>query len=660
MTRTAALGNLVQAALFGVGAWWLGQRWSWPMAIAITCAGLQLGAAVAILRGKPGLARWASLITLVGVGVIAGLYYEAAQHLQEAYGGDARKIGKRSLWIGLGALPWFVFFPLCQTVAGGKLRALFLPGAVLLLTGLLPWSSSQAVATWPTQPAQEAAAMAAFQLWTGSDLGAPLPQGTGPAAVLLTPWNDGKPGKSARGDGEDLAQAISAALDRLEPPGEVRAALVLDVARSLWPRGAVVRAGESGGLEPNGGTSPTVIWQRKKVKARAQLPMWRLPLPNFGKGRTRKQRPAVFESWVASDAGAFPLQGAWAAPPLLTAQTALAAALAGGRMLAHHQTQTGKFAYTVQGPSGKVRTKSYNYPRHAGTTWFLARLAARTGDPEITAAADAGLRFMAAHTQQTASGGAYLHDPRRKDGKTWAGTTALAALAAQVRGHPLAGPWGHFLAESVDDQGQVRGEMHIESETFPPQQKNPYGQGQVVLALAALVRGGQDELRPALERGAAYLDGDYAPGGVGRILTLDEHWTCLAALAARDALGTAHGEEVCRAYLAAEAHQAPGPTQRLRPHSGSAGGLAEAVVAGAILDPDGPWRAQALAHGQRFLANAYQTEDAAFLPNPAALIGGFRDTPTRLHVRMDAVQHVGCALLGIEALLSQPQAGSLP
>jgi hypothetical protein len=27
---------------------------------------------------------------------------------------------------------------------------------------------------------------------------------------------------------------------------------------------------------------------------------------------------------------------------------------------------------------------------------------------------------------------------------------------------------------------------------------------------------------------------------------------------------------------------------------------------------------------------------------------------------MDAVQHIGCALLGIEALLSEPQAGSLP
>ena len=39
----------------------------------------------------------------------------------------------------------------------------------------------------------------------------------------------------------------------------------------------------------------------------------------------------------------------------------------------------------------KVKKKGYNFPRHAGTTWFLARLAARTGDPEIIEATGGGL-----------------------------------------------------------------------------------------------------------------------------------------------------------------------------------------------------------------------------------------------------------------------------
>jgi hypothetical protein len=657
MTRLPIIGNLVQAAIFGAGAWWLGQRWALPMGIAILCSGLQIGAAVAILRGKPALARWASVLTLVGLATVIGLYWNAAQHLQEAYGGDARKFGKRSQWTALAAVPWFGFFPLCQAVAGGRLRLLFLPLLALLLCTQMPGASPSPVTSWSAQPQLEAAAQAAFALWRGGD--AAVPAGHGPAVVLLTPWIDGKAGQTVRGAGEGLDEAVQAALHELPAPTGQRQALVLDLARRSWPRGRVSRATESGGLGAKSGSSPSSIWHRS-VKARGVLPMWRLPTLRLSKSAAKKQLPTDFDSVIVDASGPTRLTASWSAPPELTAESALAAALAGGRMLVHHQSQTGKYAYTVQGPSGKVRKKGYNFPRHAGTTWFLARLAARTGDPEIVQATQAGLAFMVEHSTQTRAGGAYLHDPKRKDGKTWAGTTALAALAADAAGHPIAADWGRFLASTVDEAGQVRGNVRMDTELAPEQPKNPYGQGQVVLALATLVKSGQDELRPALLRAAAYMDGDYAPGAVGRLLVLDEHWTCLAALATRDALGTTQGAGVCRGYLAAEAHQSPDPTQRMRPHSGAAGGLAEAVIAGAMLDPDGPWRDQALRHGQGFLRNQYKPADSPFLGRPEALIGGFRDNPGRLAVRMDAVQHIGCALLGIETLLAQPTAGSLP
>jgi hypothetical protein len=654
MVRIAASGNVLQAAIFGAAAWWLGQRWAVPMGIAVACAGLQLGAATAVVRDRPNLARWASLLTLVGVAVVLGLYWNAAQHLQEAYGGDARKFGQRSQWTAMAAVPWFAFFPLCQAVAGGKLMQLFLPAAVLLTCAHMPGASPDPVATWPDQPQLEAAAQAAFSHWQGAPQ--VLPEGAGPAAVLLTPWIDGKPGRTVRGSGQSLKRALETALAELPQPSGTRQALLVDLAQRSWARGLPSRAAQSGGLSAQTGTSPSRIWH-KTVKRRTVLPLWRLPMPRL---KNKAERPTDFKSVLVSPNGTTPLQGSWSAPPELTAQTALDAALAGGRMLAHHQTAEGKFAYTVQGPSGKVHKKGYNFPRHAGTTWFLARLAARTGDPEIIAATDAGLRFMVTHTTHTAAGGAYLHDPRRKDGKTWAGTTALAVLAADVHGHELADAWGRFLASTVDERGQVRGNVQMDTETANPQPKNPYGQGQVVLALAARVRSGQEELRPALERAARFLDGDYAPGGVGRMLVLDEHWTCLAALAVQDAIGVPHGQEVCMAYLDKEATQSPTSTQRIRPHSGSAGGLAEAVVAGAVLDPSGPWHAQALAHGEGFLRDAYRPGDSPFLGTPQALIGGFRDNPGRLAVRMDAVQHIGCALLGVEALMSTPAAGSMP
>ena len=84
-------------------------------------------------------------------------------------------------------------------------------------------------------------------------------------------------------------------------------------------------------------------------------------------------------------------------------------------------------------------------------------------------------------------GRAYVADNRRKDGKVWAGTTALAVLAAVELDAPVAAAWGAFLASSVDDEGQVRGELRKKTRAFPPQAQNPYGQGQVTLALAALV-----------------------------------------------------------------------------------------------------------------------------------------------------------------------------
>ena len=70
---------------------------------------------------------------------------------------------------------------------------LFLPAAVLLTCAHMPGASPDPVATWPDQPQLEAAAQAAFSHWQGAPQ--VLPEGAGPAAVLLTPWIDGKAGR---------------------------------------------------------------------------------------------------------------------------------------------------------------------------------------------------------------------------------------------------------------------------------------------------------------------------------------------------------------------------------------------------------------------------------------------------------------------------------
>jgi hypothetical protein len=650
MGRYISIANIAQALIYGAGWYWLRERWSFPAQLAFGCAVLQVIAAGALLFNKERIARWCSVLCLAAMALVIGQFLDAADHLTEAYGSDARKIGERSMekiWL---ATPWAIFFPLWQAVHGG-LRVLLVPALVLLIPMLFNTGGDGPSMSWPSQPEQEAAAEAAFSLWHGQE--AEIPQGVGPATVLLTPYQNGRAGTAVRGDGKTLRVAVTQALGKLDGPKKKRTGLVLDVARKSYTAKAAVPAGDGGGLASAGGTSPVVAWRPGKIGNTKVALDWSLPRPKIG-----KQRPTLFDTVLADDNGVYPVSGAWTAPQSLTAETALEAAVAGGHMLAHHQSKNGRFAYTVKGPSGKVNRKGYNFPRHAGTAWFLARLVQRTDDPIIRNARDRAIEYMVANTIAVDDQRSYLGDPRRSDGKAWVGTTALATLAAIAAEHPIALPWGRFVASSVDEFGQVRGEMLRTKTEFHAQNKNPYGQGQTTLAIAALVRAGHEEFRPTLERLAAYLDGDYAPGGVGRLVVLDEHWTCLAALAIQDALGQAHGAEVCHAYLAKEADKTPNDGSRIRPFSGAAGGLAEAVVAGAVLNDK--HRDDAIAYGEWFLRSAYQRSDASLLPRPAALQGGFRDTPYRLDVRMDAVQHIGCALLGIEALLGGVHPGNMP
>lgn len=650
MNRSVALGNFLQAVIYGMAWQWLKERWGLPADIAMGCCILQIVAGASLLMGRDRIARGCAILSLVGVAVVVGQFYSAGAHLTEAYGSDARRIGEASIQQVWLAIPWGVFFPAWQALHGG-LKSLIIPVVALAIPWMVGSGIDEPLREWPAQVEQTAAAEAAFLLWQGKN--ATLPEGAGPATILLTPYERGRAGTAVRGDGPNLRSATLEALEKLPPIGESRPALVLDIAKKMYSRGALVPAGDGGGLSKSRGKSPTVAWRPGNVSTRRVAPKWTLPRPKM-----KGYAPTLFDSVLADSSGSYQILGAWTAPPELTAESALEAALNGGLMLSRHQTEEGKFAYTVNGKTGKISGKSYNFPRHAGTTWFLARLALRTNDTAIWDATLLGLKYMEENTIKMPDGRAYLGDPRRRDGKAWVGTTALAVLAAVAADHPMALPWGRFIASSVDEQGQVRGEMKRSEGIHKAQKKNPYGQGQTTLALAALVRAGHEEFRPVLERLAAYMDGDYGPGGAGRLFVLDEHWTCLAALAIQDALGTAAGTEICHAYLAKEAYKTPDRSSRIRPSAGAAGGLAEAVIAGAYLHKD--HASDALAYGQWFLQNTYNPSDAALLRKPEALLGGYRDSPYKLDVRMDAVQHIGSAMLGIEALLSVPSPGCLP
>ncbi len=659
MGRGAGVLNLAQGLAWGIAAAWLSPAWTVAGLLAGGVALIQLLYGGALLLGRaPRVARLVAALTLAGAAALAAMYLQAAFFIAASYGAEAKDVAMNGLGTALLALPWLIGASLWQLFAGREQGGPAGPAALglTLLAGGMGWGggalASQPSQTWPAQPSRAEAARVAFARWTGQGAADALPVGDGAATVLLTPWLDGRPGTSIRGDGADLGAAVQAALDGLPAPDGARPALVLDVARAVWP-GTQPLGPQTGALSEDSGRSPTTLWRPKQVERAEIRPGIRAPMVTIEGDATR------FDSVLVDAEGPRALVHGWTPAPALTAEVAREAALAGGRMLVRHQDSLGRYAYIVAGPSGK-ELGGYNFPRHAGVTWFLARLAERTEAPDVIASVALGLSYLERSSTVAPVGGSYVRDPSRPDRKVWVGTTALAALAAVSAKHPMAVSWGRFVAASVDAEGQVRGDLDLDLGAFPPQPLNTYGQGQAMLALASLVRAGHTEFEAPLLRAQRYVEGDYARGAAGRLIVLDEHWACLAALAGREATGQTAGWEICRAYVHDAALLTPTAGSSVHLSTGAAGGLAEAVVAAAFLDTGGPWAERALAYAQLFVRSAYEPGDAPLLERPEALLGGFRDSAADWDVRMDAVQHIGCALLGAEAILTARAPGSLP
>lgn len=388
---------------------------------------------------------------------------------------------------------------------------------------------------------------------------------------------------------------------------------------------------------------------------------------------TRPQRVA---SWLTPPAGEpLPLDRGWTPAPRLDGPALRASLLAAAGFLERNQLPGGKFTYVVRGPSGEPGP-GYNYPRHAGTTWFLARVAVAFADADARAAARAALQHLEDVSGETADGRAFILDPTRKDGRAWIGTTALAVLAVETLAEreppPAWSAWTRQVIASVGADGKVRGEIRTASGEFVDDDANAYGQGQVMLALAAIARAPGEPAAPdavdALRRASAYVAGGGYYGLAEPPWVADEHWMCLAAhgIHVLNAGGGAPVETtgpdgVCRTYAATEALSAPPLGAGLPPSAGPGGGAAEAIVARAWDYPSDRMTAASLDYARLFLGSQYQPGDAPMLARPDRLIGGFRDGTYDLDVQIDAVQHIGGALLGALALLEREDGpGRLP
>lgn len=625
--------------MYGVLAWELSHRWVGDAALFGVAAVVQL---VGVAR-RPRLEPWLHLGSLALVLVVYGRFAAVALHIHRVFGPETGQQALTVLGASVGALPWVLAFPVARLVA---LR----PGRVAMLLPLALLPALDGLRPYPALPGADQVETVANKLWDGWANGAPtevgLPNG---ATARVTVLRDGVASRSTPWDhtgGDPLASV------RATPPGP-RDALLVDIAASELPAGFTRRGVDA----PVKGPSPHLF--ARVVSRREVLPGFYAPV---APDPTLRWRTAL----VSAD-GAVTLDHGWAPDSGEVTPARIDAALAAAAAhLVHGMGEDGRFTYIVKGPSGE-RGPGYNYPRHAGTAWFLARVWAATGDEAARQGAVAALRHLVDAGGRTADGRAYVLDPTRKDGRCWIGTVALAVLAHAALGDAGGADRDQLvayvkqLAASVDADGKVRGDMTVADGVFREQPANAYGQGQVMLALAAAERVGVTDGREALSRTIERLEsgrhvGSRAPATVG-----DEHWACLAANAIFAVRGVDAGGGLCDAYVANERWGAPAAGGGLQPATGPGGGAAEALVARAwdtrrpaLLDATMAW-------ARAFLAAQYRPADAPLLGDPAALLGGFRDTAADLDVQIDAVQHIGGALLGVEALLSgRARPGSLP
>jgi hypothetical protein len=382
--------------------------------------------------------------------------------------------------------------------------------------------------------------------------------------------------------------------------------------------------------------------------------------------------------------------------PRFSQQALRDGARAGGRYLLRHLYEDGRFGYEYWPgrdedlPFGL----DYSLPRHAGGVFFLAQLYGATHDEQFREGADRALKFL----EKEHPG--HCNDRERAcigDNATgWSdlGGTAMALLAtveyASATGDHGRDGWARRLANFILFMQKPDGDFcHLYSpsdDTRNPRTKMLYFSGEATLALARFIERleANDPERAryvtALDAGLRYLTETQYAHFAGQFFFGEDHWTCLAADAAWDALPPAHRERYARfcddfaAFLRRTQFTADDAVARaqpdfigayafsplLPPYGTPAGSRSETTIAtyhmqqrrglGDSAQGRATWRQIQL--GLQFLLDDQISDDDAWLmANPDAARGGFLMSAVKRYVRIDFIQHNCSAMLRAAALM---------
>jgi hypothetical protein len=350
------------------------------------------------------------------------------------------------------------------------------------------------------------------------------------------------------------------------------------------------------------------------------------------------------------------------------------------RHLARGVDADGRFRYLVNAPTNQT-LPGYDWPRHAGATYYLAKVAALNGDPDLGFAAlrsaallrDRAMVRCGEH-RCIADADAALAD---------VGSAALTVLAfveiARTKldeGYALVVPeLTAFLRAQQRDDGEM---MHLydRSAGHPVDVQFLYYTGEAAFALSrAHALSGDPHDLDAATRALARLVGPAWSFLGSRYYWSEEHWTCQAM---DDLWGRAPGPLLERALdfclgwqrYGAKLMYGPGDTPFdadgaygvgpvLTPHLTPVGSRAEAGIAtleaarragrppAELSDLEGKMR-----RSLSMLLRHQMGRDRAYLfADPAAVEGAMPGSEVDWQLRIDYAQHTGCALLRWLALV---------
>ncbi len=361
----------------------------------------------------------------------------------------------------------------------------------------------------------------------------------------------------------------------------------------------------------------------------------------------------------------------------LKPETLQSAVLAAAHYLARSVHDDGSFRYEIDALTDED-VPGYNWPRHAGATWFLAQVAGYAHDEKLANAAARAAYHLIDNATRACGADECVGDGDQVN----LGSAALALLAyvelVQSGVAPELKPRARALAKFVRSLQREDGEFMHEYDV-PSQQRidvqRPYFAGEAALALArAYGLTGDPRDLEAAKRALASLVERPAAFVTWRYFWTAEHWTCQALAELWERAPNRRALEFCLAWQEANRKTmvddgvAPGydGVQAVNPvgaprFTGSASRMEAAVATLATARragvPEREIRAleEGLERTLSFLLRAqFRPGPTHLMPDSKALHGGFPGGVTDLHVRIDFPQHAGAALLRYLRLVSAP------